>query len=332
MNCACTADEGGKVVSACGAHHNWLREVEESRKPKVTHLEQRASALNARFQEEIAKQALEIRDLRASYDEQMKTGLELESQRDAALLQVDGMKKIVEAARTLVEAEKQRGETPFQMDCLLADLRKTVEDCGGAPAQLARDVTVSKVEFPDKEGGLSLTAKAPAFAVLAQECVKLFKGDGAVNYCEWRLNSGDPSFGTFTVTIQRENGKTMAQVNAGLRAELKASQTRVLSMREIIRWFATPLEIRKEKLGRTWSFGFWEGADPGLALVNGGEQGIENSRFNAVLRLTSEELNAILAAASEKTTGEHGNECTCGWKPHLLDCPTRRQNLEDRGT
>lgn len=37
------------------------------------------------------------------------------------------MKQIVEAAQRLVEAEKARGETPFQMDCLLDDLRKAVE-------------------------------------------------------------------------------------------------------------------------------------------------------------------------------------------------------------
>lgn len=85
------------------------------------------------------------------------------------------------------------------------------------------DVKVTKIEYPDKDGGINLSTKSPTFAILAAECVKMFKESGGVNYCEWRLNSGDPAFGTFTVIIQREDGKTVAQVNADLMAQRDAA-------------------------------------------------------------------------------------------------------------
>lgn len=85
------------------------------------------------------------------------------------------------------------------------------------------DVKVRKIEYPDKNGGINLALGHPAFAILAQECVKLFKEQGVVNYCEWRLNSADPAFGTFTVVIQREAGETPSQQNGRLRAELRRS-------------------------------------------------------------------------------------------------------------
>jgi hypothetical protein len=52
-----------------------------------------------RLRAEVAAMAIEIRDIRASYEEQFKTGLELESQRDAALLQIGELKEAVQHAR-----------------------------------------------------------------------------------------------------------------------------------------------------------------------------------------------------------------------------------------
>jgi hypothetical protein len=95
----------------------------------------------------------------------------------------------------------------------------------------------------------------------------------------------------------------LLQVNATLEKERDAALLQNDELREIVRWFANALEMNKEKLGRTWSFGYWEGSDPGLALVNGGEQGIENSRFNAALQLTSGERGRILAAVAQKPIG-----------------------------
>lgn len=97
------------------------------------------------------------------------------------------------------------------------------------------DVKVTKMEFPDKDGGINIAAKSPAFAILASECVKWFKEAGGVNYCEWRLNSGDPAFGTFTVTIQREDGRTLAQVNADLRTERAAALLQIDELKKALR-------------------------------------------------------------------------------------------------
>jgi hypothetical protein len=50
-----------------------------------------------KFAAEIAVLSIEKRDLKAAYDEQMKSGLELDSQRDAANLQVREMRPVIEA-------------------------------------------------------------------------------------------------------------------------------------------------------------------------------------------------------------------------------------------
>lgn len=94
----------------------------------------------------------------------------------------------------------------------------------------------------------------------------------------------------------------------GLVEEVRRLNIQVDEMREALRWFANALDMRKDKLGRSWSFGYWEGADPGIALVNGGEQGIENSRFNAVLKLASGELGVIMSLA-KKRKDEKGVFC-----------------------
>ena len=121
-------------------------------------------------------------------------------------------------------------------------------------------------------------------------------------------------------------------------------------LREIVRWFANALEMKTDKLGRVWSFGYWEGADPGLALVNGGEKGIENSRFNAALKLESGELGVILAVCREKTIPEKPvddspfptarelgihreiNKFLGGCEAHhLADCRTCAEKRKDEG-
>jgi len=76
---------------------------------------------------------------------------------------------------------------------------------------------ITKMQFPDEKGGLTLAAKHPAFAVLASECMRLFRESGGINYCEWTMESADPDFGQFTVTIQRKKGKTQAEVSTELR-------------------------------------------------------------------------------------------------------------------
>lgn len=95
----------------------------------------------------------------------------------------------------------------------------------GLPMQLVppkeeEGVTITKIQYPDPDGGIMLQARSPAFAILAAECIKLFKETGGVNYVEWRLGCEDPTFGTFKVIIQREAGETPAMQNVRLRAEL----------------------------------------------------------------------------------------------------------------
>lgn len=90
------------------------------------------------------------------------------------------------------------------------------------------DVKIVKMEFPDEKGGISLTARSPAFAA---ECVKMFKEDGGVNYVEWRMSAGEPGFGIFTVCIQREAGETPAQQNGRLREELRQTNLQISELK-----------------------------------------------------------------------------------------------------
>jgi hypothetical protein len=54
----------------------------------------------------------------------------MKADRDGLQLQVSEWKPIVEAARTLIEAEKSdNAGLRFGMDCLLKDLRKAVDGC-----------------------------------------------------------------------------------------------------------------------------------------------------------------------------------------------------------
>lgn len=84
---------------------------------------------------------------------------------------------------------------------------------------LMEDPKIMKMQFPDEQGGLTIAARHPAFAALAAECMKLFKDSGGINYCEWTLESGDPSFGKFTLTMQRKEGKTPAEAAGELRTK-----------------------------------------------------------------------------------------------------------------
>ena len=69
-----------------------------------------------------------------------------------------------------------------------------------------------------KERGLQLQLRHPLFAHLAKELLSLFDGEGAVNYLEFSVQTEDR--GPFSVTIQRLEGETPAQVNARLQAEI----------------------------------------------------------------------------------------------------------------
>lgn len=72
-------------------------------------------------------------------------------------------------------------------------------------------VILTGVQYPDKDGGLTIQAKHPSFMALAADSVKMFKEYGGVNYVEWTMQSGDPALGEFTIIIQRRKGKTPAQ-------------------------------------------------------------------------------------------------------------------------
>jgi hypothetical protein len=82
---------------------------------------------------------------------------------------------------------------------------------------------------------------------------------------------------------------------AKLTKEFDALNLQVRELREALSMFVIGFEQRKSKLGLRWSLGFWEGIDPGLALV-GGSEGIENSRFNAVIAYGAEDIQKAIAA------------------------------------
>lgn len=81
------------------------------------------------------------------------------------------------------------------------------------------DVQVTKMEFPDENGGISLTAKHPAFAALALDCAKMFKEAGGINYCEWTMTA--PDIGMFTLIIQRKGAMTPAERATKYRGSLE---------------------------------------------------------------------------------------------------------------
>lgn len=75
--------------------------------------------------------------------------------------------------------------------------------------------------------------------------------------------------------------------------------------REALQAFGRALHMNREKLGLSWSFGYWEGFDPGLVLVNGKEEPcLENTRFCAVLKLDEDIIREALASLEEQKKEE----------------------------
>lgn len=71
-------------------------------------------------------------------------------------------------------------------------------------------------------------------------------------------------------------------------------------LRKALSMFTMAFDLNKEKLGRKWSIGYWEGEDPGLVLVNGkSEKFLENTRFHAVMQYGDAEIREALAAAGK---------------------------------
>lgn len=96
----------------------------------------------------------------------------------------------------------------------------------------AADVKVQGITFPDEKDGLTIRATHPGFAVLAAECVTMFKEYGAINFLEWTMQSGDPAFGEFTLIIQRKDGKTGAERFTEVAKELAAVKLQLGAMIE----------------------------------------------------------------------------------------------------
>lgn len=147
------------------------------------------------------------------------------------------------------------------------------------------DVKITGMKFPDEKGGISLTARSPAFAAFASECVKMFKEDGGVNYVEWRMMAGEPGFGIFTVCIQREGGETPAQQNGRLRKELQDKELQISEYQDGADYdhgkmddFAR--EFFGDQEGKTWKAGFTLGKL--LEMVRDKLQ--ESSRLNGEMR------------------------------------------------
>ena len=91
-----------------------------------------------------------------------------------------------------------------------------------------------------------------------------------------------------------------ALVDAGLCTAwdgLKAALAAPDPTREALEILTVGFRARPEKQELAWSLGYWEGVDPGLALVNGGEAPfLENTDFHPVVRFSPDEIKAALAA------------------------------------
>ena len=82
---------------------------------------------------------------------------------------------------------------------------------------------------------------------------------------------------------------------------LKAAIAAPDPVRESLQAFGRALHMNREKLHLSWSFGYWEGFDPGLVLVNGKEEPhLENTRFRAVLKLDDDIIREALASLEPK--------------------------------
>jgi hypothetical protein len=67
---------------------------------------------------------------------------------------------------------------------------------------------------------LSGQDKTEIWPLIAEPLLAAFKERGGENYLEVRLeNKANPSFGPFSLMMQRANGKTPAEVNCELKAE-----------------------------------------------------------------------------------------------------------------
>ena len=59
--------------------------------------------------------------------------------------------------------------------------------------------------------------------------------------------------------------------------------------------FTAGFRLKSDKLKRRWSLGYWEGVDPGLALVGKpGEKALENTRFCAVIAYGPDDMAKIV--------------------------------------
>lgn len=112
------------------------------------------------------------------------------------------------------------------------------------------------------------------------------------------------------VDLEDERDKLKAEVERLkddkdlLNGQLKQSRKHVSdvdlqnrALKEALDMFLIGFRSRQDKLGRRWSLGYWEGTDPGMEMVLGGNaESIKNTRFNAVIAYTEEEIQRALKA------------------------------------
>ncbi len=149
----------------------------------------------------------------------MKPGrvAELELELAAAVKERDELKGIVRIHRDEAEGVKQRFERAIEV---AVELRKERDE---ARAELdaikARMGETPKLESLHMEGGVvELVASHPVLAFIANELYLLLKEAGGTNYVEFTVNHKEQ--GEFTLLLQRKEGKTPAQLNLELKAEL----------------------------------------------------------------------------------------------------------------
>lgn len=83
------------------------------------------------------------------------------------------------------------------------------------------------------QGDLSVRQKDPDFAAwMAFNMAETFREGGATNFLEWELKV--PELGPMTMTMQRREGKTPAQLLDELRAERDALRARVQDLEDCI--------------------------------------------------------------------------------------------------
>lgn len=108
---------------------------------------------------------------------------------------------------------------------------------------MEKEVTIKELHV--KDGRIDMAVEHPIFAKMCEEIARLWHKTGGENYVE--LNCWTKATGPINIMIQRVEGKTPAQVNVELKAELAR-------YREAVIWlYATTTGRQREDYDREFA-------------------------------------------------------------------------------